>query len=65
MRLYHPKLERTWDGPDDDRLFAVMAEAGWSKTVPADHNPAHAADQPNVVYKPHTPDESKKGRKAN
>ncbi len=60
MLLYHPGLDRTCvvaDGPAGEAQAAVMAESGWSKTVPAEHtDPALAPDQPGVVYRPVTPD---------
>lgn len=53
MRLYHKDLDRTIDVPDDDGLFGVLKESGWSKTIPAEHtNQALAPEQPDVVYQP-------------
>ena len=53
MRLYHPDLDRTHDFGDSDLLYEVLKESGWRKTIPADHSdPAHAAEQPDVVYQP-------------
>lgn len=51
MRLYHPELDRVWEGPDDEGLARVMAESGWGKTIPPEHdNPAFAAEQPGATY---------------
>jgi hypothetical protein len=66
MLLYHPELGRTFEtGNDSEAQFEVYKEAGWSKTVPAEHsNPALAADQPDVVYQPVSADEAKPAAKA-
>lgn len=57
MLLYHPELNRTFEtGNDSEDQAAVMARAGWGKTIPGEHtaDPNVAADQPDdaVVYQP-------------
>jgi hypothetical protein len=67
MLLYHPELDRTFEtGNDSDAQFEILAKSGWRKTIPAEHNPALAAEQPDdeVVYQPVLADEAKPRGKA-
>lgn len=64
MRLYHPELRRTCEVGTEAQA-KVLAESGWSRTIPADYSdPAVAADQPDVVYQPVPVDKPRPVRKS-
>jgi hypothetical protein len=66
MLLYHPELEVTHEFTGGDAQFEILKESGWRKTIPAEHNPALAAEQPDdlVVYQPVPADKAKPRGKA-